>query len=87
MSDDEKYDAFGRPIEEGEGSRSDEATESSGGFLPPTEQAPDKEAWWAEPAPPAPQSGGWAPPAPQSGGWAPPSQSGGGWAPAPSAPP
>ena len=46
MSDDEKYDAFGRPIEqrdEEEQAPVPEAAPASGGFLPPTEQREEEE--------------------------------------------
>lgn len=84
MSRDDEYDAFGRPIERREGE--DEQAEATspapapGGFLPPTEQPPEREAWWADPAPPAPSgssaTSGWAPPSDSATtGWAPPSGS------------
>ena len=65
--DDEKYDAFGRPVErDDEEGGAEPESGATGGFLPPTEQPPEREAWWAEPAPPASAPGGpsgWAPPA------------------------
>jgi uncharacterized RDD family membrane protein YckC len=68
VSDDEKYDAFGRPIEPREGEGDSESAgpsvppseaappeqEQQPRFLPPTDQPPEREAWWAESAPPAP---------------------------------
>jgi uncharacterized RDD family membrane protein YckC len=69
VSDDEKYDAFGRPIEEreGEGPPSESAPpeQPPPRFLPPSEQPPEREAWWAEPgaaAPPSGPSGGFSAP-------------------------
>ena len=41
MSGGDEHDAFGRPVERRE------EDSAPGGFLPPTERPPEREAWWA----------------------------------------